>query len=103
MQQKVQKIEVDTQSDIKHIEVYNALLAWRNAKASEEKIPGYCILNTKSLIGVANTLPSTADELLMIPGIGKIKVQKYGASIIEIIDEYAGVQGSLFRKETTLD
>lgn len=101
--QKKQKLEVNTQDDIKHIEVYNALLAWRKAKASEENIPGYCILNAKSLMGITNTLPSTADELLMIPGIGKIKVQKYGASIIEIIDEYAGVQGSLFRKENTLN
>jgi hypothetical protein len=93
---KVAKIIIDATDDIKHIEVYNAILAWRKAKAEEENTPNYCVLQNKSMIGIANTLPSTADELLMIPGIGKIKVKKYGAAIIEIIEEYAGIQKTFF-------
>ncbi|WP_084031716.1 HRDC domain-containing protein [Anaerobacillus arseniciselenatis] len=32
--------------------------------------------------------PSTSDELLKISGFGKVKVEKYGVEIIEIIKKY---------------
>ena len=45
-------------------------------------------MQQKALLGIANTLPSSSRELLAIPGIGKRIVERYGAAILDLVDEY---------------
>lgn len=51
-------------------------------------LPAYTILHQKALLGIANTLPTTGKELLAIPGIGKKVIERYGAKLLEIVDQY---------------
>ena len=83
---KAQKIEVG--SDIKHPALYVKLRTWRRAKAEEYNVVVYNIFSQKALLGLANKMPTTKAELAAIPGIGKVIIQKYGADIIALIDEY---------------
>jgi len=74
--------------DIVHQELYEHLRAWRNAEATERLLPAYAILHQKALHGIANLLPSTSNDLLKIPHLGKKTVEKYGATILDIVGEF---------------
>ena len=74
-----------TADDIVNKDVYDRLRLWRKERSDPEGIPAYCIMHTKTLVEIANTLPSTPRELAAIKGFGKNKTQKYGVEVLEIV------------------
>lgn len=74
-----------TADDIVNKDVYDRLRLWRKKRSDAEGIPAYCIMHTKTLVEIANTLPSTPRELAAIKGFGKNKTQKYGVEVLEIV------------------
>ncbi|WP_186438432.1 HRDC domain-containing protein [Cohnella terricola] len=62
-----------------------ALRAWRRTKATEEKRAAYLIATNRELQLLAVFLPQTLDELAEIPGFGKVKTEKYGSEIVELL------------------
>ncbi|MCI6209496.1 MAG: HRDC domain-containing protein [Prevotella sp.] len=72
-------------SDIKHRDVYERLRVWRKQRADAEGLPAYCIMQTKTMIDVSNTLPTTAAELAAVKGFGKNKTLKYGDDVLRIV------------------
>lgn len=74
--------------EIQNQELYNTIREWRLAKCREFNIAAFQILTQKSLIEIVNTLPKSEKELLEINGIGKKKIQQYGAEILEMVAEY---------------
>lgn len=74
-----------TADDIVNKDVYDRLRLWRKERSDVEGIPAYCIMHTKTLVEIANTLPSTPRELAAIKGFGKNKTQKYGVEVLEIV------------------
>lgn len=74
-----------TADDIVNKDVYDCLRLWRKERSDAEGIPAYCIMHTKTLVEIANTLPSTPRELAAIKGFGKNKTQKYGVEVLEIV------------------
>ena len=64
------------------------LTQWRREKAEEQDIPHFHILQQKTLMAIVNMLPRTMDELLAVPGIGRIKADLYGREILDIVDRY---------------
>lgn len=82
----VEKVEVGT--DVLHPKLYARLRTWRNREAERMKLPPYTVLQQKALLGVANTLPTSGAELLAVPGIGKRVVERYGAVLLEMVDDY---------------
>ncbi|WP_391575154.1 HRDC domain-containing protein [Cohnella sp.] len=61
------------------------LKAWRRAKAVEEKKSAYLIATNRELQLLAVFVPQTLEELEQIPGFGKIKTERYGNDIIELL------------------
>ncbi|MGL4292411.1 MAG: HRDC domain-containing protein, partial [Bacteroidales bacterium] len=88
----IKKVEIS--SDIQHPELYNRLRAWRKNTAEEMNVPVYNIFHQKALLGLTNKMPSSRNELLAIPGVGKKIVENFGQQIIAIIDEYKVDTGS---------
>lgn len=48
----------------------------------------YHILPTSGIAAIANAVPVTSAELSAIEGVGRIRVQKYGEAIIDIVKTY---------------
>ena len=88
---KVEKIEVS--SDIAHPELYRALVGWRNSEAARVGLPVYTILRQKAILGIVNSLPTTGKELERIPFFGQRGVEKYGETIIGLVDAYMKKKG----------
>lgn len=75
-------------SDILHLALYAELRNWRKQEADRLKLPAYTVLHQKALLGIANVLPTTSEELLSIPGIGKKVIERYGAVLLDLVDQY---------------
>ncbi|CAM1359454.1 Helicase [Tenacibaculum soleae] len=59
----------------------------------KEKIPHFQIFTQKTLYAICDAVPKTAQQLLKVEGMGKIRVQKYGGRILDTISDYCKKQG----------
>ncbi len=62
-----------------------ALKSWRLAEAKRRGVPAFRICTDAVLKALAERRPSTAAELLAIPGIGLSTVEKYGAQFYRLV------------------
>jgi DNA topoisomerase-3 len=67
-----------------------ALRAWRLSEAKRRGVPAFRICTDATLKGIAEQRPSSAAELLAIPGIGMKTVESHGATIFRLVAESSG-------------
>ncbi|MFC5528589.1 HRDC domain-containing protein [Cohnella yongneupensis] len=68
-------------------EMADKLRLWRRSKASEEKKSAFLIATNRELHMLAVYLPRTMEELLEIPGFGKLKADKYGGGLLAVMKD----------------
>lgn len=66
-------------------ELVKELKKWRRERAKEEGVPLYIVMNNKTLLQIALQAPADRDELLLVPGFGPSKADKYGSEILDIV------------------
>ncbi|MGV8963534.1 MAG: HRDC domain-containing protein [Candidatus Saccharimonadaceae bacterium] len=71
-----------------HPDLMQRLASIRNKLAEENKLPVYIIARTKSLQELADYLPQTPKDFLLIYGFGKVRVEKYGNFFLDEIRNY---------------
>ncbi|MDG1038117.1 MAG: helix-turn-helix domain-containing protein [Polaribacter sp.] len=59
----------------------------------KENIPAFQIFTQETLYAMSEAIPRTEKALLKISGMGKIRVNKYGAQILETIEVYCKENG----------
>jgi ATP-dependent DNA helicase RecQ len=69
-------------------ELFENLKRLRNKIAHEENIPPYIIFSDSSLLDLATYLPITSSDLPNISGFGTYKIERYGASFLEMVQDY---------------
>jgi ATP-dependent DNA helicase RecQ len=67
----------------------------RLALAKERSVPAFVIFSDKTLIQIANELPTSEEEFLSINGVGKTKLKAFYKPLSDII--------TLFIKSTGVD
>lgn len=92
-ERKRRETAVEVPSDILHPELYKALVAWRNAEASQLGLPVYTVIQQKAIMGITNLLPADKATLLRIPYFGKKGVEKYGDVILDMVRKYKKENG----------
>lgn len=75
-------------NDILHEELLETLKAWRLEEAREIGKPAFVILPNRTLMQIQGVLPSTVKELSKVVGMGKVKLEKYGDQIVDIVNDY---------------
>ncbi|MGX8699565.1 MAG: RecQ family ATP-dependent DNA helicase, partial [bacterium] len=65
--------------------LFAALRDLRTAIAREEGVPLYVVFSNATLAAISNFRPHSAEEFLAVPGVGNLKLQKYGARFLELI------------------
>lgn len=68
--------------------LYEKLLIIRGEYATKEKLPPYMVLSNKALKEISGRYPLDEEQLKDISGIGGVKVEKYGASILDEVKQY---------------
>lgn len=63
----------------------SALKAKRRALAEAARVPAYVIFPDRTLIEMAEKRPSTLDTMARVGGVGAKKLERYGATFLEVI------------------
>jgi GTPase SAR1 family protein len=82
---KVKEFKAETE----HPKLFEMLRNLRDAVSSSEDIPHFQVFTQHTLYEMCDVLPLNKKQLKAIHGMGKIRVEKYGVEILEIINEYA--------------
>jgi DNA helicase-2/ATP-dependent DNA helicase PcrA len=69
---------------------YDALREWRSSRAKEQSLPAYCVFTDATLIAIGEARPETLAALAGISGVGKAKLERYGAEVLELLKVGAG-------------
>ena len=69
--------------------IFNELRDWRNKQAREEGIPAYVICTNRQLADIAHRKPDSLSKLATVEGLGKAKLDRYGAAILKIVETNA--------------
>jgi DNA helicase-2/ATP-dependent DNA helicase PcrA len=69
--------------------VDDALLArlkqWRSTTARAANVPAYVVFNDATLEAVASCRPTSRTALATVPGIGPVKLERYGDTLLELV------------------
>ncbi|CAH0335772.1 ATP-dependent DNA helicase RecQ [Flavobacterium sp. CECT 9288] len=69
--------------------------------SKEEAVPAYVIFSDAALRQMETERPTSENELLAIDGVGKAKLEKYGAAFIQAILDFQKAKGVKKKKEAT--
>ena len=65
--------------------LFTQLRAWRLQAAEDARVPAFVIFTDATLQAIAERRPSDSNELLRVPGVGRVKMERYGDAVLEII------------------
>jgi DNA helicase-2/ATP-dependent DNA helicase PcrA len=66
--------------------LYHELAVWRRARAEEDEVPPYVVFDNKTLDAIARTRPQTLRDLAALPGVGPVKLERYGADVLALVN-----------------
>jgi DNA helicase-2/ATP-dependent DNA helicase PcrA len=61
------------------------LVAWRKALARASGVPANVIFPDATLAAVAEARPTNRDALMALPGLGPLKVGRYGDELLALV------------------
>ncbi|MET9374666.1 ATP-dependent DNA helicase UvrD2 [Streptomyces sp. NPDC002992] len=64
--------------------LYERLREWRSDQAKQLGQPAYCVFTDKTLMAIAECVPSSDGELAGISGVGARKLDRFGADVLAI-------------------
>jgi len=65
--------------------LFEALRAERSALARAQNVPAYIIFHDATLAAIATARPRDARALAEIPGMGRTKIERYGATVLAVV------------------
>jgi ATP-dependent DNA helicase UvrD/PcrA len=65
-------------------ELLDALRDWRAGVAKDQKVPAYVVFTDATLQAIAERTPESDAELAQISGVGRTKLDRYGAAVLAL-------------------
>ena len=69
--------------------LYARLKAWRTEVSREQQVPAYVVFTDATLQAIAEHRPANAAQLSAIPGVGAVKLERYGPAVLSHITDPA--------------
>ncbi|RAV31553.1 ATP-dependent DNA helicase UvrD2 [Corynebacterium heidelbergense] len=69
--------------------VVEALRQWRLEQAKALGAPAYTVVTDATIRAIVQRMPTTAEELVQVPGMGPVKIERFGEDILAITRNYA--------------
>ena len=70
------------------------LREWRRQTAKEQSVPAYVVFSDATLAVIADRRPDSVAELAGVPGVGQVKLDRYGAAVLALCAETAETGGA---------
>ncbi|MDX6751703.1 DNA helicase RecQ [Geminicoccaceae bacterium 1502E] len=67
--------------------LFDVLKAWRRDLAREQGVPPYVIFHDTTLLAAASERPGDMDALAHLPGMGRVKLERYGPALLRTLRE----------------
>jgi DNA helicase-2/ATP-dependent DNA helicase PcrA len=64
--------------------LFERLREWRSAQATAASVPAYVVFTDLTLIALAEARPATEAALLAVSGVGRTKLERYGADVLAL-------------------
>lgn len=77
------------EQDAETVALFEALKVWRKQLADEYSRPAYTVFADETLRSIAVVKPKTLKQLLLIRGVGKRRLETYGAQVLALVREHA--------------
>jgi ATP-dependent DNA helicase RecQ len=65
--------------------LFGELRALRRAIAEASGVPAYVVFSDASLREMAARRPTSREALLAVPGVGPVKIERYGAAFLQVL------------------
>lgn len=78
----------DTVASAPRSPLLDALLEWRRNLARVSGVPAYVIFPNTTLEAVAANRPRSRNDLLAIPGIGPVKLERHGQALLDLVGRH---------------
>lgn len=65
--------------------LFNDLRELRKSIAARENVPPYIIFTDKTLLAISEMMPENEHDLLAVPGVGQVKLERYGSEFIDAV------------------
>ena len=66
--------------------LFEALRGWRRKLADQEDVPAFVVLNDATLRAIAARRPADRAALRDVPGIGAVKIERFGDAILDLVE-----------------
>ena len=86
--EKTRKVRSNIVDGTSNIALYEQLRVLRNDIANEQSLVHFQVFTQKALYEMCEMLPVTKAELKKINGMGKVRIEKYGNAILEVIKSF---------------
>jgi DNA helicase-2/ATP-dependent DNA helicase PcrA len=64
--------------------LFERLREWRAEQAREQSVPAYVVFTDATLTALAEVVPTSEQQLLAVSGVGRTKLDRYGADVLAI-------------------
>ncbi len=84
---KISKVKTSSRDELDHNsrETFERLRRLRLEIAREAGLAPYMVFNDATLVAMATTVPMTIEEMASVPGLGTVKLQRYGELFLEAL------------------
>lgn len=69
-------------------ELFDVLRSLRKELSAAASVPPYVVFSDKTLAAMCEKFPSNREELLEVPGVGEVKLNRYGDAFIDAINKW---------------
>ncbi len=80
-----QAAEEDRPPTPEEADLFERLRAWRRVVANRLNLPPYVIFHDKTLWAIAKSNAQSEDDLVVLKGVGRSHIEKYGADLLALI------------------
>jgi len=63
--------------------LFRRLREWRLATSREQSVPAFVVFSDATLQAIAAARPASLAELAAVPGVGSVKLDRYGAAVLD--------------------
>ena len=66
---------------------FERLRKWRLERAKTDSVPPYVVFSDEALHGIVNAQPRLLEDLLSVRGVGQVKMERYGAEVLKVLQD----------------
>ncbi|PLX12841.1 MAG: helicase [Marinilabiliales bacterium] len=89
LSKKKKSKKISPGKEVHNPDLYAVIKRWRDEKAKQNNLSHYMVLPLKSMRALSNFVPKTTDDLKMIHGLGRKKIDNYGDELLQLIKDFA--------------